>query len=157
QQRHADAFAFEILGALDARLAVDGDEAVAERARGKYRNGDERALLVGKALDELRAREFGDVEFLGPRHSVEDRSRLIDDNEIEIDAVGLHFAGVKRLHAVVEPTCERKLQLGHLPASPGALERDVSLSMRARQPKTPIARSPDGPLIMQFIAAIGAC
>src|SRR5262249_21317844 len=112
------------------------------------------------SLDELRAREFGDVEFFGARHSVEDRSRLIDDNEIEIDALGLHLAGVKRLHAVVEAARERKLQLSQLPASPGALEREVSLTMVARRRKTPIAGPPGAahrPVIKQFLAAIGAC
>ena len=114
QQRHADALALEILRRLDARLAVDGDEAVAKRARGKDRDGDERALLVGEALDEFRARKLGDVELLAARHPVEDRPRLIDGDEIEIDAVDLDLAGVERLHAVVEPARERKLQLGHL-------------------------------------------
>ena len=113
KQRHADPLAFEILRRLDAGLAVDGDEAVAERARGKHRNRDERTLLVGETLDEFRAGILGDVELLARRHAVEDRPRLIDGDEIEIDAVGLDLAGIERLHPVVEPARERKLQLGH--------------------------------------------
>ena len=113
EERHADALAFEVLRLGDAGLLVDGDEAVAEGARGKHRDGDERALLVGEALHELGAGIFRDVEFLAGRHAVEDRPRLVDGDEIEVDAVGLHFAGVERLHAVVESGRKRKLQLGH--------------------------------------------
>ena len=112
-ERHADALAFEVLRALDARLAVDGDEAEAERDRGKHRDGDERALPVGEALGEFRTRIFGDVELLAAGHAVENRARLIDGDEIEIDAVGPDLAGVERLHPVVEGARERKLQLGH--------------------------------------------
>ncbi len=108
EQRHADALAFEVLGLGDAGLLVDGDEAVAEGARGKHRDGDERALLVGEALHELGAGIFRDVEFLAGRHAVEDRPRLVDGDEIEIDAVGLDLAGIERLHAVVEPGRERQ-------------------------------------------------
>src|SRR6266478_3884551 len=138
EQRHAHALALEVLGRLDAGLAVNGDEAVAKRPRRKHRNGDERALLAGKALHEFRARKLGDIEFLAARHPVEDRSRLVDGDEIEVDAFGLDLAGVKRLHAVVEPARERKLQLGHLLLVPGALEQGLSLSTRARGAKTPI-------------------
>ena len=71
-------------------------------------------LLVGEPLDEFRAGIFGDIELLAARHAVEDRPRLIDGDEIEIDAVGLDFTGIERLHPVVEPAGERKLQLGHM-------------------------------------------
>ena len=64
EERHADALAFEVLRLGDAGLLVDGDEAVAEGARRKHRDGDERALLVGEALHELGAGIFRDVEFL---------------------------------------------------------------------------------------------
>src|SRR5262249_10557198 len=142
EQRDAHALALEVLGGLDAGLAVDGNEAVAKRTRGKDRNADERALLAGEALHELRARKLGDVEFLAARHPVEDRSRLIDGDEIEVDALDLDLAGIERLHAVVEPARERKLQLGHLLAVPGALEQGVSLSTRARRAKTPVGSLP---------------
>src|SRR5262245_61951742 len=113
EQRDAHALALEVLGRLYAGLAVDGNETVAKRPRRKNRNGDERALLAGEALHELRARKFGDVEFLAARHPVEDRSWLIDGDEIEVDALDFDLAGIERLHAVVEPARERKLQLGH--------------------------------------------
>jgi hypothetical protein len=118
EQRNAHALALEVLGRLDARLAMDGDEAVAKRPRRKHGDGDERALLAGEALHELRARKLGNIEFLAASHPVEDRSRLVDGDEIEVDALGLDLAGVKRLHAVVEPARERKLQLGHFVACP---------------------------------------
>src|ERR1700704_5848393 len=121
QQRHPDALALEILWGLDACLAVDGDEAVAKRARWKYRNRHERTLLVGETLDELGARKLGDVEILTGRHPMEDR-----------------------LHSVIKPARERKLQLGHLLFFPNPLERNNSLSTRARRPKTPLAVSRSG-------------
>src|SRR5262249_8245916 len=101
-----------------ARLAVHGDEPVTERARGKHRNGDERAPLVGKPLNKFRTRKLGDVKFLPARHPVEDRARLIYGNESELDAFDRDLADVEWLHAVVEPARERKLQLGHWLASP---------------------------------------
>ena len=134
QERHADALALEVLGRLDAGLAVDGDEAVTEGARGKYRDGDERALLVGETLDEFRAGELGDVELLPARHAVENRPRLIDGDEVEIDALDLDLAGIERLHAVVEPARKRKLQLGHcmsaVPSVPGR-GRGLARALRA--------------------------
>jgi hypothetical protein len=112
-ERHADALAFEVLGLGDARFLVDGDETVAERARGEDRDRDERALLVGEALDELGAGVFGDVEFEAARHAVEDRPRLLDRDEIELDARGLNLAGVERLHAVIERAGKTQAQLRH--------------------------------------------
>src|SRR5262249_6199828 len=151
EQRDAHALALKVLGRLDAGLAVDGNEAVAKRPGRKTRNGDERALLAGEALHEFRARKLGDIEFLAARHPVEDRSRLIDGDEIEVDALGLHLAGVERLHAVVEPARERKLQLGHLLLVPGALEQDFSLSTRARQAKTPVGYARNAPHLAQRV------
>jgi hypothetical protein len=92
---------------------MDGDEAVAKGARRKDRNGDERALLVSETLNEFRARKFGDVEFQSAGHAVENRPRLIDGDEIEIDALGLDLAGIERLHPVIETAGKRNLQLGH--------------------------------------------
>jgi hypothetical protein len=108
-KRHADPLAFEILRRLDAGLAVDGDEAEPERDRGENRNGDEGTLLVGEALHEFRAGILGNVEFLAARHAVEDRPRLIDLDEVQIDAVGSHLAGIERQHPVIERASERKL------------------------------------------------
>src|SRR6266446_3385533 len=73
-KRHADALALEILRLLYPGLLVNGNEAVAECARGKNRDRDEGALLVGEALDEFRARIFRDIEFPATRHAVENRS-----------------------------------------------------------------------------------
>src|SRR5882757_1647939 len=98
----------------------------------------------GEALDEFRARKLGDVELLAGRHPIEDRPGLVDGDEIEINAVDLDLAGVERLHTVIKPARERKLQLGHLLFFPGPLERKDSLSTRARRPKTPLAVSRSG-------------
>src|ERR1700720_760888 len=80
---------------------------------GNNRKRDERALLIGETLDEFRAGIFRNIELLATRHAVENGPRLIDCNEIELDAVRPDLAGIERLHAVVEPARERKLQLGH--------------------------------------------
>ena len=37
------------------------------------------------------------------------RPRLIDLDEVQIDAVGLHLAGIEREHPVIERARERKL------------------------------------------------
>src|SRR6185295_3927275 len=103
----------EILRLGDTGLLVDADEAVAEAARRKHRDRDERAFLVGVALDVFGARIFGDVELLPARHAGEDRARLLDADEIEIDAVDRNLTGIDRLHAVIERGRKRKLQLGH--------------------------------------------
>src|ERR1700683_3702245 len=115
-ERHADAFTFEILRRLDARLLVDGDEAHAESDRGKYRYSDERAFVASESLREFGRRIFGDVEFLAAGHAVEDRARLIDGDEIEVDAIGLNLARIERLHPIVEAARKRKLQLRHGPS-----------------------------------------
>ncbi len=112
-KRHADALAFEVLRRLDSRFTIDGDEAKPERDRGKHRDGDERAFFVGEALDEFGARIFRNVEFLPAGHAVEDRARLIDGDEIQVDAVGLNLSGIERQHPVIEPARKRQLQLGH--------------------------------------------
>ena len=139
-ERHADAFAFEILGRLDAGLLVDGDEAHAEGDRGEHRDGDERALVAGKSLREFGRRIFGDVEFLAAGHAVENRPRLIDGDEIEIDAVGLHLARIERLHPVVEAARKRKLQLGHGPSVLPCSDCGLRLARRfAEQEGRPMA------------------
>src|SRR5262245_18663928 len=112
-KRDADALACQVLGLADPRLLVDADEAVAEAARGKHRDGHERTLLVGVALDVFGARILGDVELLAARHAIKDRTRLLDADEVEIDAVDRDLAGIDRLHAVIERGRKRKLQLGH--------------------------------------------
>ena len=120
-ERDADALAFEVLRLGDADLLVDADEGVPEAARGEHRDGDEIALLVGVALDVFGARILRDVELLAARHAVEDRARLLDADEVEIDAVRLHLAGVDRLHAVVQRGRKRKLQIGHWTLNPRSL------------------------------------
>jgi hypothetical protein len=111
-ERNADPLAFEVLGLADP-LAVDADEGMAEAARGKHGDRHERALLVGVALDIFGARIFRDIEFLPARHAVENGPRLLDADEIKIDALGLHLAGIDRLHAVIERGRKRQLQIGH--------------------------------------------
>ena len=81
---------------------------------------DKGALPAGKALHELRAGELGDVEFLAARHAIENGPRLIDGDEVEIDALDLDLAGIERLHAIIEPARKGKLQFGHGCHSPSS-------------------------------------
>ena len=126
----ADALAFEILGLGDALLAVDADEGMAEAARRKHRDRNEGALLVGVALDVFGARILGDIEFLAARHAVEDGPGLLDTDEIEIDPVRLHLAGIDRLHAVIESGRKRQLQIGHWCGFPRSLRDAGWVTMR---------------------------
>ena len=41
--------------------------------------------------------------------------RMIDRQEIEVDAVRLHLAGIERQHAVIEPAGESNRNIGHDP------------------------------------------
>src|SRR5438105_4142888 len=63
-ERDPDALAFEVLGLLDARFLVDPDETMTEAARGKNRDGNERALVVGISLHVFGARIFRNIELL---------------------------------------------------------------------------------------------
>ena len=58
----ADALAREILRRLDD-AGIDGDEAVPEHARGKDRQGDERALPTRESGHVFRGRHLRGVEF----------------------------------------------------------------------------------------------
>src|SRR5207253_2733454 len=100
----------KVLWRADAGFPVDGNEAVPERTRRKYRQRDKGALFVGKALNEFRTGIFRDVKFLPARHAVEDGPRFVDRDEVQIDAVRLDFARVERLHAIIEGTGETQLQ-----------------------------------------------
>ena len=104
-ERHADALAGEVLRLAYLPL-VDRDVAVAEHARGEHRDRHHRAVAARRMAEVVRARHLGGVEFEIVRHPVEDLARMVDGEEIEVDAVRLHFAGVQREHAVVEPAGE---------------------------------------------------
>src|SRR5204862_3496477 len=70
---------------------------------------------------EVGARHFRGIEFLRGLHPVEDFARMVDGEIIEIDAVGLHLAGVERQRAVVESAGKRDRNGGH--ASPLAIRQ----------------------------------
>jgi hypothetical protein len=110
--RHADALALELLRRLDV-LLVDEDEAVPEHARGEHRDGDERTLVGDEARDVFGAGKLRRVEFLRRRHPVEDVARIVVDQEVEVDALDLHLAGVQREHAVIEPAGKGERRFRH--------------------------------------------
>src|SRR5215467_5652018 len=65
----------------------------------------------------FRARHLAGVELEIGQHPVEDLAGVVDGEEIEIDAVRLHAAGVEREHAIIEPASERDWNSRH--AFPG--------------------------------------
>ncbi len=111
-ERNADTLAGKVFGAA-YDVAVHGDEAVPEHARGKNRQRDERTGAGAHAADEFRRGEFGSVELQPARHTVEGLARVCDRNEIELDAGRPHFAGQKRHHAVIGGAGKRDGQGGH--------------------------------------------
>src|SRR5262249_5277712 len=97
------------------------------------------------------ARKFGNVELLAPSHAVEDRPRLVNGDEIEIDALDLHLPGIERLHAAVEAARKRKLQLCHLLPSPVPLRSLQPYHARAT------AENPDGPVHRRRLHVLVLC
>ena len=96
----ADALAGEVARAGDGAV-VDGDEAVAEGARGEDGDGDQVARAGGVARRVLGHGHLRGVELAAADHAVEDVARVVDGDEVEGEAFGLDFAGGEGLHAVV--------------------------------------------------------
>jgi hypothetical protein len=111
-ERGADALACEVLR-RPHRLAVDGDEAVPEDARGEDRQRHHLAAAGGVAADDLGARHLAGVEFEILPHAVEDLAGIIDGDKVEVDALGLHLAGIEREHAVIEAAGEGQRNFCH--------------------------------------------
>ena len=114
----ADLLAVHVGGFLDL-VAVDGDEAVAEGARGEHGNGDEGAVSRAVACYVFRRGELAGVELLVLDHAVEDITRVVELEEIEVDAPRFDFAHGERDHAVVEPGCEGHAEGCHCAAGKG--------------------------------------
>jgi len=65
------------------------------------------------AADDLGARHLAGVEFEILPHAVEDLPRIIDGDKVELDALGLHLAGIEREHAVIEAAGEGQRNFCH--------------------------------------------
>src|SRR5215471_5284855 len=124
----ADALSLEVLRAANAGFPVHIDVAVAEHARGKYRNRHEWTVSPRHPADEFGAGEFGGVEFMAAAHAIENLARIFDGDIIEVDALDRHVAGAQRLHAIVLAAGERQSQTRH-----GAPSRYV-IPARSRRP-----------------------
>ena len=61
---------------------------------------------VGKALGSVGRLELLDLLAQAP-HTVEDLARVVEHDEIEIDAGWLDVAGIKTVHAIVEAARQR--------------------------------------------------
>jgi hypothetical protein len=108
----ADPLALKILRLLD-HAGIDRDEAVPEHARWEHRQGDERTLAGRVAADVFRRRHLRGVELEPAHHAIEQIARMVDRDEVEVDTVGFHLAGIERHHAVVEAAGEGHGELGH--------------------------------------------
>ena len=85
-ERQADTAAFQVLRRADAGARVDENVAVAEHARRKDRNGDERAIAAAGMADEFGRRKFRRVEFLAADHAVENLPARRKHDDVEVDA-----------------------------------------------------------------------
>ena len=110
-ERNADPPVLEILGRVDAGLAVDVDVAVAEDARREHRQRYERAIAARHPADEFGAGEFRNVEFLLCAHAVENIARVSDRLEIEVDILDGDVTGAKRIRAVVDAAGKSQPQM----------------------------------------------
>src|SRR5207302_6770090 len=96
------------------RARVDRDEAVTKHPRGEDRQRHERTISGGETADIFGARHFRSIEFELADHPVKQLARIVDVDEIEIDAFGLDFTGTKRDHAVIKAAGNRHRKLGQL-------------------------------------------
>ena len=108
---HPDPFAFEVSGLPDSGPGVDEDVAVAEHARGKDRDRDERKVAPQTLDDVMREGHFRGIEGPGLDHAGEDFRRGRDRHIAQIHAFRLDHAQVQRLHAVVRAAGEGHAQL----------------------------------------------
>ena len=110
--RHAAALALEVGRRLDPLVRVDEEVAVAEDARRKHGDGDERRVAAAHQRGLVRQRHFRDFELLELQHAPEDVGRLRGD-VIELDALGLDRPVAQRKRAVVGTACKCQTQLAH--------------------------------------------
>ena len=85
----ADALALKILRRFDARVLVDEDRAVMERAHDKHRNGGE-FLLVRFRAHVGGDGELANVELRAAHHATESGDQRIDLNPVEDKTLGLN-------------------------------------------------------------------
>jgi hypothetical protein len=86
---------------------------VAEHTRDEHWHRDEGRVAGHELGNVLGQRKLGRIEFETPAHAVEDLPRIVDRNEGEIDAGGLHFARIERVHPIVEAGGERERNVRH--------------------------------------------
>ena len=84
----ADALALKILRRFDARVLVDEDRAVMERAHDEDRNGGE-FLLVRLRAHVGGDGEFANVELIAAHHATEGGDQRVDLNPVKLEALGL--------------------------------------------------------------------
>ena len=109
----ADALAFQILRRANARVAIDEDETVAEGARGKNRYRHEGRLSPIHHADEFGTGELCAIKLMVAHHAVEDLARGFDADVVEVDSLGLDFAGAERFRSVITSAGEGERQAIH--------------------------------------------
>src|SRR5713226_1343337 len=97
---------------MDALIGIDEEVTVAEYARRKRRDRDERRIAVAHQRGVVRQRHLGGVEFAILQHAPEDFGGL-QRQVIQVDAFGLQRTVTKGLGAVVRSAREGEAQLGH--------------------------------------------
>src|SRR5216684_5001648 len=110
--RHAAALALEVARVMDALIGIDEEVTVAEYARRKRRDRDERRIALAHQRGVVRQRHLGRIEFAILQHAPEDFGGL-QRQVIQVDAFGLQRTVTKGLGAVVRSAREGEAQLGH--------------------------------------------
>jgi hypothetical protein len=110
--RHTDAAALQIFGPRDPAVGADVDRVVAERARGKYRHTDIRAVAVRRLDREAAHRQLANIE-VGVAERAEKDFFRFQQHEHRIDAVDLHRAIHQRAHPVVVADGNRQYEFAH--------------------------------------------
>ena len=108
--RNADGFTFQVLRRLNAAVGAHIERRMAEHARRKYRNADERRIALRGKADELAERHFGNV----PLAVLDEAKEHFLDRQHETgqhDALGPHHAAGEIAHVIVVGGGERQMQL----------------------------------------------
>src|SRR5207247_8120023 len=101
----APALSARVLGPRDVGAGMHIRRRVAERARGKDRDRDERELALRQTGDERAQRHLADVELLVHELAEEDLLGAVRQ-ERELETVRPHAPLAERAHAVVVPDRE---------------------------------------------------
>ncbi len=107
----ADGLALEVFGRRDLAVAADIEGGMAQHARGKHRDADERRRALRGQRRELGERAFRDIPFEILEQAVEDFLHLEHDRG-QRNAVRAHDAMDEVAHMLVVGDRQREMHLG---------------------------------------------